>query len=248
LKTLIQHDDDLTSKCSWSENGFVVSSLFESNTDYLQLVDVFKQLIKNNLETTGYVVGSDFSPEKYHHILKKDAEHYAFINKMGNFYPAQLLGSLLEKLENRISEICKTEVHAKHPDYDEKIFNIRIVRPKSKDNNPLHRDVWLDRLRNAINIYVPIAGSNELSSLPLIPGSHHWPDDELERTEKGAEVEGRAYTVPSVIKINKDYEIIRPNPQENEVLVFSPYLIHGGASNLNDDLTRISLEMRFWRK
>ena len=39
----------------------------------------------------------------------------------------------------------------------------------------------------------------------------------------------------------------RPNPGLNEVLVFSPYLIHGGAFNQQTDATRVSLEMRFWR-
>ena len=36
-------------------------------------------------------------------------------------------------------------------------------------------------------------------------------------------------------------------PRPNEVLVFSPYLIHGGAFNQQTDRTRVSLEMRFWR-
>jgi ectoine hydroxylase-related dioxygenase (phytanoyl-CoA dioxygenase family) len=40
--------------------------------------------------------------------------------------------------------------------------------------------------------------------------------------------------------------LIRPNPKENEVMLFSPYLVHGGGYNFNADVTRISLEMRFW--
>ena len=40
----------------------------------------------------------------------------------------------------------------------------------------------------------------------------------------------------------------RPDPNPDEVLVFSPYLIHGGAVNLNEDMTRVSLEMRLWRR
>ncbi len=31
------------------------------------------------------------------------------------------------------------------------------------------------------------------------------------------------------------------------MLLFSPYLIHGGAANREPDRTRVSLEMRFWR-
>ena len=40
--------------------------------------------------------------------------------------------------------------------------------------------------------------------------------------------------------------LLHPNPNPNEVLLFSPYLLHGGAVNLNTNQTRISLEMRFW--
>jgi ectoine hydroxylase-related dioxygenase (phytanoyl-CoA dioxygenase family) len=29
-------------------------------------------------------------------------------------------------------------------------------------------------------------------------------------------------------------------------MIFSPYLVHGAGINEEEDLTRISLEMRFW--
>lgn len=41
--------------------------------------------------------------------------------------------------------------------------------------------------------------------------------------------------------------MIRPNPDINEILVFSPYLIHGCSDNKNEDITRMSLEIRFIR-
>jgi ectoine hydroxylase-related dioxygenase (phytanoyl-CoA dioxygenase family) len=52
--------------------------------------------------------------------------------------------------------------------------------------------------------------------------------------------------VPGVLGSAEPLDIIRPNPEPSEVLLFSPYLLHGGAVNLNEDETRISLEMRFW--
>ena len=39
--------------------------------------------------------------------------------------------------------------------------------------------------------------------------------------------------------------MIRPNPSINELLLFSPYLIHGCSDNDNDNITRMSLEIRF---
>jgi hypothetical protein len=55
------------------------------------------------------------------------------------------------------------------------------------------------------------------------------------------------FTVPSVVGAAHPLVLERPNPGLNEVLVFSPYLIHGGAFNQQTDRTRVSLEMRFWR-
>jgi ectoine hydroxylase-related dioxygenase (phytanoyl-CoA dioxygenase family) len=122
-----------------------------------------------------------------------------------------------------------------------------VVRPRSRDNNPPHRDVWLDRLRHAVNIYVPLAGSSSRSSLPVVTGSHRWAESDIERTLDGARVNGVTFTVPSVVDATYPLTLTRPDPQANQVLVFSPYLIHGGAFNQQPDRTRVSLEMRFWR-
>ena len=99
-----------------------------------------------------------------------------------------------------------------------------------------------------MNIYVPIAGSTSKSSLPLMPGSHLMPESELVRTADGSQVNGISYTVPCIVDvIGRKFELTRPNPEPGQFLLFSPYLIHGGAANRNADTTRISLEMRFWR-
>jgi ectoine hydroxylase-related dioxygenase (phytanoyl-CoA dioxygenase family) len=94
---------------------------------------------------------------------------------------------------------------------------------------------------------MPFAGSTPRSSLPLVRGSHRWQEAEIERTVEGARVNGMTFTVPSVVGAAHPLVLERPNPALNEVLVFSPYLIHGGAFNQQADRTRVSLEMRFWR-
>jgi ectoine hydroxylase-related dioxygenase (phytanoyl-CoA dioxygenase family) len=111
----------------------------------------------------------------------------------------------------------------------------------------LHRDVWLEDYESCINLYIPIAGSNALSSLILLPESHYWPESRIERTMSGAHINGIKFNVPAVTAIDGDFTIERPDPQENEMLLFSPYLIHGGAINLNTNKTRISIELRLWR-
>jgi ectoine hydroxylase-related dioxygenase (phytanoyl-CoA dioxygenase family) len=152
-------------------------------------------------------------------------------------------------VNKRISAIIGFDVTTKAKHVDMNNFFLRIVRPQNfQDNNPPHRDVWLDRLRDAVNIYAPICGSNEQSALGLVPGSHLLKESEIERTVQGAILNGTSYTVPCVISINKEIpKLIRPNPLENEVMLFSPYLVHGGGYNFNENQTRMSLEMRFWK-
>ena len=124
---------------------------------------------------------------------------------------------------------------------------MRIVRPRRPaDNNPLHRDSWLARLRDAVNAYIPLAGSNELSSLPVLPGSQRWPESEVERTLAGATMNGVVFTVPAVVAAERGLALQRPRVGENEIMLFSPHVIHGGGVNLNPGITRVSLEMRFW--
>jgi ectoine hydroxylase-related dioxygenase (phytanoyl-CoA dioxygenase family) len=107
--------------------------------------------------------------------------------------------------------------------------------------------VWIDRLRNAVNIYAPLCGSTNKSSLPLISGSHFFKESEIERTAQGALLNGIKYTVPCVTTVNGETpRLLRPQVLENEVMLFSPYLVHGGAYNFEMDRTRMSLEIRFW--
>ena len=119
----------------------------------------------------------------------------------------------------------------RRPYLDSPLFHIRIVRPGVEtDNSPPHRDAWLDHLRNCVNIYVPIAGSNARSALPLAPGSHLWKESEIERTrQEGALIGGQSYRVPSVTGAVRSIRMVRPNLGPNELTLFSPYLVHGGG-------------------
>jgi ectoine hydroxylase-related dioxygenase (phytanoyl-CoA dioxygenase family) len=95
---------------------------------------------------------------------------------------------------------------------------------------------------------MPLWGSNENSSLPLVPGSHYWRESDIERTKAGSKVDGIQFTVPAVTATRYGLSAIRPNPAQDEVLVFSPYLTHCGGKNLSSEQTRLSLEMRFWER
>jgi hypothetical protein len=243
---LLQRAIDLTRGRSWSEVGYVVEKLFDIES-YENFKIKTRELLISLWRKAGLTFPDHIKLEHYHHSIQTEDSHLAAIEET-KAVPTVKFPFSINRMEKRISQICETELVAHNPFDQQSIFHFRIVRPNSRDNNPLHRDVWLEDYANCINLYIPVAGSNSDSSLSIIPGSHHWPENRIERTKKGALIEGIKFNVPAVTVIKGEYTIIRPDPRENEALIFSPYLIHGGAVNLNSDQTRISIELRLWKK
>lgn len=243
---LLHHALDLTEQTSWSDEGFTIAKLFENNT-YDQFIQATRILLLNLWRDAGLPVEDDFQISNYHSLISHYTNHLKAIEKTKQLSTRDFPIPITQ-IEERISSICHVPLIAKNPFDNQTIFHFRIIRPSQYDNNPLHRDVWLEDYDNCINLYIPIAGSNSQSSLILIPGSHQWPESRIERTISGAVINGVKFNVPAVTSISGDYHIQRPSPTDNHVLIFSPYLIHGGAVNLNTDITRISIELRLWRK
>jgi len=243
---LLHQAIDLTASTAWSKAGYTVESLFDKDTFGLFQSEA-TLLILNCWQNAGLPVSPGFKLDQYHTLIDTQAQHLAAVAHT-KLLPATKFPLGIHRIEKRIAEICGTELMAKNPFDNQSVFHFRVVRPRSNDNNPLHRDVWLADYANCINLYLPIAGSNFNTSLSLIPGSHHWPENKVERTREGALIHNTKFNVPAVSNIEGTYEMIRPDPQENEVLVFSPYLIHGGAVNLTPNQTRISIELRLWKK
>ena len=237
--------DDLTKATDWSEVGYQVAP-FLDETSYGRFEQGVEQLFEEFLQQVGVSIAGMVNLAYYHQYIHcDDALHLAVVNQ-AKLLETSRFPIAVSQIEQRISELCQVPVRAVNPHNGERVFHFRIVRPQKNDNNPFHRDVWLAEYHDAINIYVPLAGSNERSSLTLVPGSHRWSEATVERTLSGAKVNGVQYNVPAVTDSKETLRPICPNPVRNEVLVFSPYLLHGGAVNLNEDVTRISLEMRFW--
>lgn len=241
---LVHQGIDVSAGKPWSDRGFTIAKLFPEQ-DYDDFIRQAVALLRTCWRNAGLQVSDDFTPVQYHLIASTARQHLDAIEQ------TRLLGVAdfpagIRKIEERISEICGVPLQAKNPFDGQAVFHFRVIRPGSRDNNPLHRDVWLDDYKSCINLYIPVAGSNDRSSLILLPGSHLWPESRVERTVGGAVINGTKFNVPAVTAIKGEYTIERPDPRDNQVLVFSPYLIHGGAVNLNTEATRISIELRLW--
>ena len=245
-RVLLASDDDLTATTTWAADGYTVADFLPA-AEQAALREGLAQLVRQALGAAGRPVPTNFDVAHYHRVVGDDrALHLAVVNRTKEYQQADFLPLPAVLLEARVGELCGRPVRALNPWDNERFFHLRLVRPGRADNNPLHRDVWLPDYHNCLNIYVPVAGSTAQSSLTLVPGSHHWPENRTLRTAGGAVSNGVRFTVPGVLGSAEPLDIIRPNPAPGEVLLFSPYLLHGGAVNLNEDETRISLEMRFW--
>jgi hypothetical protein len=195
----------------------------------------------------------DFTLETYHKFVDDDIHKKVVDSFRGGYFGfggIQLdnLGIPYDDFNSYINNILGSNLSCVYKKYGLTIKNfwIRIVRPNLQDNNPPHKDVHVRRINNNVNIYLPLAGSNMNSSLPIIPRSHLELENEYIISGSPCYVNGRKFTVPSIVHRNKGLDMVTPNPKPNEILIFTPHLIHGGGINLNKDTTRVSLEMRFF--
>ena len=69
------------------------------------------------------------------------------------------------------------------------------------------------------------------------------------RTHKYPIIDGNKFSVPAVTskKDGSFLKLIRPKVKYGQVMLFSPYAIHGGGVNLGKEV-RISFEFRFWKR
>jgi Phytanoyl-CoA dioxygenase (PhyH) len=124
---------------------------------------------------------------------------------------------------------------------------LRINRPGSTDYNPPHRDGALPVWANSVNIWLPVAGVDERTSLCILPGSHRLAEENCWQTlPGGATIDGKKYRVPAIARLRDGpLRMIRAPVRGGQALIFSPYLIHGLALNETTDVTRMALEFRF---
>ncbi len=246
-EVLLLQDENLIENTTWKEIGYDIVD-FLSEADFVKIKDGLKSIIGDLIVEAGGKIDQNFELENYHMYVNNEI-HLKLAKMIQWGWNISEFPVDFKLINDRISEVVGMQVSSKAKHIELNNFFLRIVRPQNfQDNNPPHRDVWIDRLRDAVNIYAPICGSNENSSLGLISGSHLFKESEIERTAEGAILNGTSYTVPCVISVKGEQPILlRPDPKENQVMLFSPYMVHGGGYNFNENTTRMSLEVRFWK-
>lgn len=238
--------DSPISGVTWKDNGYSVVEAFTEGEFELLRKSVTKNILDaikvNNIDFDE----KTFSLSKYHEVVRTDKMHNKVINITRNL-EVEDFDFDINLLVERFGNILGCQLTSWVEELQKSHIQIRISRPETLDINPPHRDGYLSYWEDIINVWIPIEGCNEKSSLPVLPKSHLLPENEILRTEsKGAKINGNIYYVPCILETkNGIMEMVRPNPKPCEALIFSPFLIHGAAVNENKNLTRVSLELRF---
>ena len=184
--------------------------------------------------------------EHYHAWVKSDAEHLKIIQVSCDLRFSQL-GLDPKEFTQYFTDIVGVPLSPVLPILDKDVVQLRINRPGSTDYNPPHRDGALPHLAPTLNVWIPVAGVDETTSLPIVPGSHRVAEQDCWQTRPGgATIGGNPYRVPAIGRFRDGpLKMVRAPVRFGQALIFTPYLIHGLAFNRSDDRTRMALEMRF---
>tara|TARA_A100001015_G_scaffold59990_1_gene66182 strand:- start:6051 stop:6896 length:846 start_codon:yes stop_codon:yes gene_type:complete len=250
---LLNHQDNLLEKTSFNKKGYGIVKLSKS-VSFKNIKTLVENIIKKKIKKYTRKDLKKFKLEKYHKFIDLK-NHYKIVKTISKGIEFQKKFSR-KKIETLLSEILSINVstlnkkfkNKNHKYYlDPKKFFLRIVRPNKNDFNPPHRDAYFDNHANGVNIYIPVAGSNRKSSLPVFPKSHRINEKNVFRTKLNSKFNNQKFSVPLIIRTKPKINLTRPNPKYGQMMIFSSNLIHGGGINDNKDITRFSIELRFWR-
>lgn len=244
--------DDLILEQSWGAEGYTIvdaKEAFDFTEVKRDITKILRSIIAELSPTTDV---NGFSLERYHHYVD-DALHYAVIGKTRRLYP-QDFGFDEQRVIGFLSRLLGTDLGYMNPVFKANQWIIvRINRPHTVGYNPIHKDIYelhdgFGDIPRMANVWIPICGVEGTTGLPIAPGSHLVPEEQISRTKAGSVIEGQRYSVNCIESWGGDNHLQTMCPNQGEMLVFSSHLIHGLGRNHHDDTTRISLEFRLYEQ
>ncbi|NBV31928.1 MAG: phytanoyl-CoA dioxygenase [Bacteroidetes bacterium] len=245
---LSREDTDITYHQPWYDKGFTEHD-FLSEEQFASLLAGITNSISAIIEEECSIDVDGFTLEKYHEYVTTNEDHFKVISRTRDLFSKDFTFPV-EELIPRFEEILGMKLSDVDPRTNKKVHIIvRINRPQSNDFNPPHKDVYevVDNRTDIVkfvNLWIPIAGVNENSNLPLAPESHKLLESQILRTFDGGTIQGNKYSVRMIKSWNGKSDLVRSTVKYGQVLIFSGHLIHGLAVNSNTDKTRVALEFR----
>lgn len=244
-KTLSNEESDPTFNSHWYTKGVECIDLF-SEQEFVSIQEGIKKCIEFKINR------KIKNLEKYHEFVDEQL-HQEVVKYTRNLHPKEfnfqndyIYKKLSQIMGFKLSDLCKP-LNINHS------IIIRINRPLSLDYNPPHKDGhevidYHNLDPNFINVWIPICGVSDKSSLPFAIGSHLIPENKIIRSKQGAVISDRKYHVRCIKEWNGSNVLERIPIVNKQAFLFSPFLVHGLALNQQEDTTRIALEFRLFRQ
>lgn len=242
--------NDITKNKKWFNEGYCVKNS-KNFFNYKCIREEIKKTLKKIIKTYDSSIDlKNFDLENYHNYVD-DELHKVVINKTRRLYSDDF-GFNTASLIKNFSSYFNANLSFRNP-----INNItqwiilRIIKPNSLGFNPAHKDIYesfdkYNKIPRMMNIWIPVAGVNHKSGLPIAPRSHLIDESKIHRTLAGSLMNSNKYSVNLIKSWNKETKLKSIYPQKNKFLIFSSHLIHGLAINKNTNKTRMSLEFRLY--
>ncbi len=249
---LSSHSTDITYNQPWYNEGYEEFDFLEQD-EFSALKNGLELSIKHIVEQECSSNLDGFCLEKYHHYVKDDKEHFKVVSRTRDLFSDDF-SFPIKNLIPRLGTILGFPLTDKDPRTKRQLHIIvRINRPESNDYNPPHKDIYegVDKFSYIplfVNFWIPIAGANQKSNLPIAPKSHLIAENQILRTFDGGVLQGNKYRVRMIKSWGGENSLVRSKVKYGQVLIFSSHLIHGLGINDNKDQTRIALEFRLFKK
>lgn len=250
-RNLSEENTDIVFSQPWYEKGYTEVD-FLSDEEFKDLFTGLTESVRKIVEEQTGIDTEGFTLEKYHHYVTSDEQHMKVVSKTRDLFAADF-NFPIEELMPRLGNILGLNLINIDPKSNKRLHIIvRINRPQSNDYNPPHKDVYEEVDKNDyippfVNFWIPISGVTDKSSLPLAPKSHLLNENVIERTFEGGKIEGNQYRVRMVKSWDGKTDLVRSKVKYGQVLMFTPHIIHGLATNEETDKTRVALEYRLFK-
>ena len=241
-EVLFQKHRDTLAGTPWRDAGYTIIDLF-GDSEFEKLKDSVRAELSSIIRKLTDCDDRELDLQEYHRRVDDDSHQKVISETRSLSYLSLEID--VDNVCEKVSAALGKSVTSHNDDSRGNVLILRISRPNALDINPPHRDGYQDVWKRTINLWVPISGCEKKSSLPVIPGSHLWPESDLVRTKaSSAYIGANRYQVPAILASSAGLHFVRPNPSYGCALMFTPYLVHGSAFNQLEDTTRISLELR----
>jgi hypothetical protein len=235
---------------NFNKNGFsIISVLPNKKIEYLKKKILKKIFLISKKNKIFKKIKKLTDISDYHKISLKESEHKILMSSYNRFlklssgevsmFNNRYLDSIFEYFYGNQAPIIK---YPRKKFFKNNLIGFRIVRPGDKFVAGFHSESSYGI--HCFTLWMPLTGTDYRYTLNIQPGSH------LFRHRENSIIKNKQFSKAKLFKksyIKKLGSFLRPNLKLGEGIFFHPDLIHGGSENLGQK-TRVSLEVRFYRK